>query len=161
MFIAPKMVVELYYKLTDDQGNMIDEANSARPFLYIHGLSQIIPGLENQLTGKKSGDALKVNINPEDAYGTRDESLVMAVNKTEFGSPAEIKVGMHIEIETEQGANVAVVKNITDAQIVLDLNHPLAGKSLHFDVKVQSIRAATAEEISHGHVHGPHGHHHH
>lgn len=158
MEIKKDRVVTIDYSLRDDTGRVIDSSSEAEPLVYLHGNENIIPGLERELEGKNPGDALKCSIAPTDAYGDRDESLVFKVQKKEFGENAEVAPGMQFEAHGENGVQIVTVVKIDGEDVTLDANHPLAGETLHFDVKVVDVRDATAEEIEHGHVHGDHDH---
>ncbi len=160
MVIAKHKVVAIDYKLTDRDGNLIDSSDGHGPLHYIQGIGNLIPGLENALEGKKSGDSLKVAIPAKDAYGERNESLCQKVPKEQFDTSEGIELGMQFEVETEAGELVVTVVEVDQTTVTVDGNHPLAGVELHFDVTVKSVRDASAEEIAHGHVHGEGGHHH-
>ena len=161
MTIADKKVVTLHYKLTDDKGTVIDQSDDGS-FLYLHGAQNIIPGLENALTGKTSNDELSVSVSPAEGYGERDEARVATVPRDRFPADSEIERGMQFQAEDpEGGMTVVTVTGVTDNEVTVDANHPLAGVQLNFDVKVVDVRDATAEELEHGHAHGPEGHHHH
>ena len=150
--IAKDKVVEINYVLKDDAGTLIDESGN-EPLKYLHGHGNIIPGLEEALDGKAVGDSIDVKIQPERAYGDRDDKLQQVVEKSAFGD-AEIQVGMQIMAETPEGEKVPfMIANIDGDKITIDGNHPLAGLTLHFAVSLVTIRAAAEEEISHGHVH--------
>ncbi len=153
MKIAKDHVVSIHYTLTDDKGTTLDSSIGADPLTYLHGLGHIIPGLENALSGKEKGDKFEITIKPEDAYGPRVEEMVQSVPKTEFQDVDQIQVGMQFQVDTEQGPMVLTVIEVKDNDLVLDGNHPLAGVTLNFDVEVSTVRAATAEELDHGHVH--------
>ena len=160
MTIAENKVVTLHYTLTDNEGTVIDKSDDGS-FLYLHGASNIIPGLENALTGKKSGEELKVTVEPEEAYGQRDDSRLESVPREMFPEDTEIEAGMQFHAEGPEGQMITVsVVEVSDDTVTIDGNHPLAGVQLNFDVKVVDIRDASAEELEHGHVHGPGGHHH-
>ena len=159
MQIAHHTVASFTYRLTDDSGALID--GSEEPLAYIHGTHSIIPGLEQALEGKRSGDALQVRLPPELAYGERDEDLVQAVPRDSLPAEAQIEVGVQFHAENEAGQHILTVVGVDGDSVRLDANHPLAGKTLHFAVKVVEVRDATAEELEHGHVHSPGGHHHH
>jgi FKBP-type peptidyl-prolyl cis-trans isomerase SlyD len=154
MTIEKDRVVTIDYKLTDAEGELIDSSDGSEPLVYLHGNDNIIVGLENHLLGKKAGDSLACVIPAKEAYGERDESLIMTVGKAEFGAEAEIEIGMQFEAHGEQGNKIVTVKEIKGEDVVLDANHPLAGEELHFAVKVVDVREATAEELEQGHVHG-------
>ena len=160
MTIAENKVVTLHYTLTDNEGTVIDKSDDGS-FLYLHGASNIIPGLENALTGKKSGEELKVTVEPEEAYGVRDDARLESVPREMFPEDTEIETGMQFHAEGPEGQMITVsVVEVSDDTVTIDGNHPLAGVQLNFDVKVVDIRDASAEELEHGHVHGPGGHHH-
>ncbi|PIP93902.1 MAG: peptidylprolyl isomerase [Bdellovibrio sp. CG12_big_fil_rev_8_21_14_0_65_39_13] len=160
MEIAKNKVVGMDYTLTNNEGTVIDTSKNQGPLFFIFGLGHIIPGLENALTGKKKGDSLKVSIQPKDGYGEREDELVQAVPRAQFDAPEGIEIGMQFEVQTEQGGLVVTVTELTDEHVTVDGNHPLAGEVLNFDVSIVDVREATAEEMAHGHVHGPGGHHH-
>ena len=161
MLIARNSVVTLNYKVTDSDGNTIDEG--ADPMVYLHGgYGGIFDRLEEQLQGKKIGDSLEVKLLPEDAFGDFDAELINIEARDLF--PANIEIGMQFERGSEddddEDDRLFTITDITDDKVVVDGNHPLAGVSIVFACTVTDVRAATAEELSHGHVHGEHGHHH-
>ena len=160
MQISANMVVSIDYTLTDDQGTVIDSSEGRGPLAYIQGIGNIIPGLERALEGKAKGDSLKVSVAPEDGYGERSDDLTQAVPKQMFEGAEEIQVGMQFQTMSEHGPQVVTVVAIDDEHVTVDANHPLAGENLNFDVTVVDIREASAEELEHGHVHGPGGHDH-
>lgn len=160
MVIAQNRVVTMHYTLKDEQGETIDSSQGHEPLAYIQGIGNIIPGLEDALEGKTKGDKLEVTIAPEDGYGERQENMVQKVAKSRFQGDEELVVGMQVQVETKNGPAIAMVSEIEGEDVTLDLNHPLAGVTLNFDVEVMDVREATDEELDHGHVHGPGGHHH-
>ncbi len=154
MQIVDNHVVTLDYTLTDDQGAVLDSSEGRGDFTYLHGASNIVPGLERALAGKSVGDELSVHIEPEEAYGERVNELVQQVPGDMFETEQEIAVGMQFHAQAAEGQMVVVtVTDIDDETVTVDGNHPLAGKALNFEVKVIDIRDATEEELSHGHVH--------
>jgi len=160
MQIANKHVVTLNYTLKDNDNNVIDKSDDGS-FCYLHGASNIIPGLENALSGKISGDTFSVTIQPEDAYGIHDEAKSQDVPRSMFPPEQEVEAGMQFNAQGPDGQAVTVtVKSVDGDTIVVDGNHPLAGVILNFEVIVMDIRDASAEELEHGHVHGPNGHQH-
>ena len=160
MQIADNTVVTIDYTLKDDDGNILDSSNDGQ-FAYLHGANNIIPGLENALAGKSSGDELDVTVSPAEGYGEHNASMVQAVPRDMFDSEQEIQVGMQFHAQSPQGEMIVVtVTDVAGDDITVDGNHPLAGKNLNFGVKVVDVREATSEEIDHGHVHGPGGHQH-
>lgn len=161
MTIADKHVVSIHYTLTDADGAKLDSSTGRAPLTYLHGAKNIIPGLERALTGKSVGDQLQVTVQPDDAYGEFDDDLVQTVPHEAFDGVDKVQPGMQFEARSpEGGSQVVVVKEVADEGVIVDGNHPLAGQVLHFDVKVEEVRAATDEELAHGHVHGPSGHQH-
>ncbi|MDF2445479.1 MAG: peptidylprolyl isomerase [Moraxellaceae bacterium] len=160
MQIANNVVASIEYTLTDDQGNVIDSSVGGEPLAYLHGAGNIIPGLEDALEGKQVGDSLKVSVPPSEGYGEKDEALLQVVPRSMFRGVDQIEVGMQFHAQTDHGMQVITVAKVEGDNVTVDGNHPLAGQNLNFDVKVLEVRAATAEELEHGHVHGAGGHHH-
>lgn len=158
MKISKNKVVSIDYTLTDAKGTVLDKSSKGRPLFYIQGAGNIIPGLEKALEGKDSGEALKAQIPHADAYGARDESLMQVIPKENFGDIKDLKVGMELEAESEDGIRIITVVGIEGDRVTVDGNHPLAGMDLTFDVNIVEVRDATSEELAHGHVHGPGGH---
>lgn len=158
MTIAQHKVVTVHYKVVDvASGETIDTSENAEPMTYLHGAQNIIPGLENALEGKTVGDEVEVTVEPADAYGERSEDRVQQVPIEAFQSIENLVPGMAVTAQTEQGPVNLVVTEVGESTVTVDGNHPLAGKSLAFSVTVESIRDASQEEISHGHVHDPEG----
>lgn len=154
-------VVTIHYTLTNNSGEILDSSEGADPLTYLHGAGNIIPGLEDALLGKAKGDAFTVSIQPEDAYGIHHPQLIQVLPRQAFGGVSTLEVGMEF---TAQGAGGEMrrvgITAINGDEITIDGNHPLAGQVLNFAVKVEEVREASAEELDHGHVHGPGGHHH-
>ena len=160
MQIEAQKVVTLNYTLTDSDGNIIDQSNDGS-FVYLHGASNIIPGLENALQGKKAGDALDVSVAPEEGYGERDAGKTQEVPRNMFPEDSEIEAGMQFHAQGPNGETLVVtVEKVEGDTVTVDGNHPLAGVQLNFAVEVIEVRDALKEEIEHGHVHGPGGHQH-
>jgi FKBP-type peptidyl-prolyl cis-trans isomerase SlyD len=160
MQITKNAVASIEYELKDDAGEVIDTSEGGEPLTYLHGAGNLIPGLESELEGKSSGDALKVRIEPENAYGERHEEMVQDVPRSELPDGAEIEPGTQLEAQGPGAVQVVTVIEVNGDVVKLDGNHPLAGVRLNFDVKVVDVREATAEELEHGHVHGAGGHDH-
>lgn len=160
MKIAHEKVVSIHYTLTSSDGTVLDSSSGSHPLAYLHGFGNIIPGLESALEGKVTGDKLSVTVEPEQGYGSRDEGLVQAVPRSAFQGVQDIAPGMQFQAQGPQGTRLVVVTQVAEDVVTVDANHPLAGQTLHFDVEVSEVRDATAEELEHGHVHGPGGHHH-
>ena len=159
MSITQDQVVTLHYTLRDDAGEIIDRSPDGEPLAYLHGHGNLVPGLERELSGKRAGDQLQVTVSPADGYGEYDQALVQRVPRRTLKGLANLRVGMRLQAQTGHGARAVSVTRISGDMVTLDGNHPLAGKNLHFQVEVAEVRAATDEELSHGHVHGPGGHH--
>jgi FKBP-type peptidyl-prolyl cis-trans isomerase SlyD len=160
MQITKDTVATIDYTLTDPKGQVIDSSRGRVPLAYLHGASNIIPGLESALEGKNAGDSVNVTVAPEQGYGPRDPNLVQPVPRTSFQGVPEIKKGMQFQAQTPGGARIVTVVDVDPQNVTVDANHPLAGMDLNFDVKVVEVRQATPEELSHGHAHGPEGHNH-
>ncbi|MCU0772295.1 MAG: peptidylprolyl isomerase [Verrucomicrobia bacterium] len=160
MKIQKNKVVSIDYKLTGDNGQVLDSSEGREPLAYLHGNGNLVSGLEEALEGKAAGDALRVSVPPEKGYGLRDESRMVEVSKDKFQGAPEVKPGMQFRAQTPQGLQIFTVSKVAETSVTLDGNHPLAGATLNFDVTVRDVRDATSDEVSHGHVHGPGGHHH-
>ena len=160
MQISEQKVVLLNYEVIDDQGQLVDCSEEGDPLAYIHGADQLVPGLETALEGRSQGDKIKVDVPPDQGYGERTDEGVQTVSRAQFDDDSEIEVGMQFEAQDDEGHQIVTVVSVDGESITLDTNHPLAGKTLHFAVEVLEVRNATAEELDHGHVHGPGGHHH-
>ena len=159
MSIKKDSVVLFEYTLKDDAGEVIDSSSPGEPLAYLHGHGNLVPGLERELEGKGAGDKLSVKITPADGYGEYSKELVQKVPRRSLKGIAKITVGMRLHAQTEQGPRAVAVTAVTGDMITIDGNHPLAGKNLNFDIEIGEVRDATEEELAHGHVHGPGGHH--
>lgn len=160
MNVAKEKVVSIHYKLTNNDGEVLDSSEGREPLNYIQGMNNLIPGLENALEGKTTGDKFDVTIPPAEAYGERREDGVQPIPRTAFGEIQEIQPGQQFQMNSENGPVLITVVDVKDEEVVVDTNHPLAGETLNFEVEVMKVRDASAEEIEHGHVHGEGGHHH-
>jgi FKBP-type peptidyl-prolyl cis-trans isomerase SlyD len=161
MQIEKHKVATIDYTLTNPEGQVLDSSKGAQPLSYLHGVGGIIPGLESALEGKSKGEQLSVTIAPEQAYGSRNEQLVQEVPRNAFQGVQDIRPGMQFRAQGANGQqHVVTVVGIGNDTVKVDANHPLAGVTLKFDVNVVDVRDATADEIQHGHVHGPGGHQH-
>ncbi|WP_020598956.1 FKBP-type peptidyl-prolyl cis-trans isomerase [Spirosoma panaciterrae] len=155
MNITKNKVAAIHYTLRDDQGTILDSSQGRDPLYYLHGAQNLIPGMEEGLEGRTTGDHFQIDVSPEKGYGKRDPQLVEAVPRRAFGGQ-NIEVGM--QFQTNDG-QVVTVTGVDPENITVDANHPLADQNLHFDVEVIEVRDASPEELAHGHVHGPGGHH--
>lgn len=156
MQITKNKVAAIHYTLRDNEGTVLDSSEGREPLHYIQGIGNLILGMEEGLEGKTKGEKVKIKIAPEKGYGVVNPELVQKVPVKAFEGQ-DVKPGMRFN--TNQG-DVVTVTEVTSETVVVDGNHPLAGVELNFDVEVVEVREATAEEISHGHVHGPGGHSH-
>lgn len=159
MKIAKDKVAAIHYTLTDNTGNVLDSSAGREPLYYIQGIGNLIPGMEEGLEGKAKGDKFIIKVSPEKGYGVRSEEQIQKVPITAFGGQ-EVKVGMQFSAGGNHGSQVVTVTEVGADTVTVDANHPLAGVELNFDVEVMEVRNASAEELAHGHVHGPGGHHH-
>lgn len=161
MLIANQHVVAIDYTLSNDAGEVIDSSAGAEPLVYLHGAGNIIAGLEKALLGKAVGDELDVSIEPEEAYGEYSAELITNLGREMFEGVDQLEVGMQFHASAPDGGmQIVTIRDIDGDQVTIDGNHPLAGQQLNFKVKVVSIRAASEEELAHGHVHGEGGHQH-
>lgn len=158
MEIAENTVVSFDYTLQNDAGETLDTSAEREPLAYLHGHGNIVPGLEKAMTGKAVGDHFKATIPPEEGYGNRHDALEQEVPRSAFEGIDHIEPGMMFQAETPNGPAPVTVTAVADDTVTVDGNHALAGQTLHFDVTVRDIRKASAEELEHGHVHGPGGH---
>ncbi|KAA9357053.1 MULTISPECIES: FKBP-type peptidyl-prolyl cis-trans isomerase [Larkinella] len=156
MQISKHKVAGIHYTLRDNDGNILDSSEGRDPLYYLHGEGNLIPGMENGLAGKSVGDKFQIKVPAEDGYGVPDPQMIQAVPISAFGGQP-VQIGM--QFQTNQG-QVVTVTEVNDDQVMIDANHPLAGQELNFDVEIIDVRDATAEEVTHKHVHGPGGHHH-
>lgn len=153
--VTDGLVVSLAYSLRLDDGEEIDSAGSEDPLVYLHGAQNIIPGLEQALTGMKIGDARDVTVEAKDAYGDMDPDAFELVGYDAFPPDFKLEEGMGLRmVDNSNGRQMeAFVSELQDEGVLLDLNHPLAGETLHFNVEVVGLRRATSEELAHGHAH--------
>jgi FKBP-type peptidyl-prolyl cis-trans isomerase SlyD len=158
--VAKDLVVTLQYKLSLDDGELVEESEQDDPLMYLHGHQNIIPGLEEALEGMSVGDKKTVIVEPEDGYGEYDPDDTGRIELSELPADFDPEPGMIIEVTDDEGMEAeAIILEVDDDGILLDFNHPMAGEVLHFEVEITGLRAPTAEELDHGHVHDE-GHHH-
>jgi FKBP-type peptidyl-prolyl cis-trans isomerase SlyD len=160
MQIVHNAVATFHYTLRNAGGEILDRSES-EPLMYLQGGGNIVPGLERQMAGKQSGDRFIAVVSPEEGYGVPNPALVQKVSREQFPVGVELEIGMQFGAHTPSGPIAIVVTAIEGEVITMDGNHPLAGETLHFEIEVVEVRMATEEELSHGHAHGPGGHHHH
>lgn len=154
-----KRVISFHYTLKNEKGEVLDSSTGQEPLSYLEGGQQIISGLEKEVGLLKTGDKKNIKVAAGDAYGDRDERFVITVERKELPE-GDVQVGQQFELKSDKGSQVVMVTKVTDKEVTLDGNHPLAGEDLFFDVEVTEMREATAEELTHGHAHGAGGHHH-
>lgn len=158
--IEKNKVVSMHYTGTLEDGSVFDSSEGREPLEFISGVGMIIPGLEEGLEGLAKGDKKKIeNIAPDKAYGQIQEEARQEVPKDQMPQDMELEVGMQLAAQGPQGPIPVVIAEIKEESVVVDFNHPLAGKTLTFDVEIVEVRDATPEELDHGHVHGPNGEH--
>lgn len=160
MNISDNFVASFHYTLTDSTGQVLDSSEGKEPLTYLHGVGNIIPGLEKELAGKAVGDKLTVAVPAAEAYGERNEEMIQELPASMFTGVEKIEAGMEFHAQTEQGLQVVRVRSVDGDTVTIDGNHPLAGVNLNFDVEITEVREATDEEKDHGHVHGAGGHEH-
>ena len=164
MQISADKVVSFHYKLTDVDGSLLETSYDADPTLYLHGHKNILPGLEDELEGKSAGDKTQVTLTPDQAYGERKEGAVQRVPIKHLHNHAavknKLKPGSRVSVNTQHGPWEAIVLKVGKFNVDIDSNHPLAGKTLTFEIEVSEIRDATSDELAHGHAHGAGGHNH-
>ena len=155
MKIEAGQVVAMDYKVLDEAGGVLEHNALGEPMVYLHGHRNILPALEAALGGKVEGERVSVTLTPEQAYGPRQEGAVDRVPiKYLVKPPKRIQPGSLVRVNTKDGARDAVVVKVGRFNVDLDSNHPYAGKTLTFELEIQAVRAATADELSHGHSHG-------
>lgn len=153
-------IVSIHYRVSEDQGEEIETSHGRAPMAFLFGHGNIIPGLEQAIAGRAVGDAFDAVIEPEQGYGKRREDFVQRVPKKYFRDGEHLKPGMSTTLSTRDGLRSVTVLKIGSSVVDVDLNHPLAGKTLRFAVEIVDVRDASEEELAHGHAHGPEGHHH-
>jgi FKBP-type peptidyl-prolyl cis-trans isomerase SlyD len=159
MKVGKGSIVSIEYQVHCGDGKVIDASEPGSPFSYLHGEGQVVPGLERALEGLSAGDARQVVIAPEDGYGPHDPRGVQKVPRSAFAAEPAPEVGAAMVAQGPRGESLPfIVREVSAEGVTIDLNHPLAGKTLHFAVKVCDVRDATTEELEHGHAHGEGGH---
>lgn len=156
MQVSKDKVVSIHYTLTDNDGNVLDSSSGRDPLNYLHGHGNLIKGMEEGLEGKAKGDQFDLKVSPEKGYGVKSDNMVQKVPRSAFGDQ-QVEKGM--QFQTNNGQIVTITEIGMDS-VTVDGNHPLAGVELNFKVEVLEVRNATTDEMEHGHVHGPGGHHH-
>lgn len=160
MQIGPETVVTFHYTLRDESGNELETSRGGQPPVYLHGANNIIPGLEKAMVGKVGGDLFTATLQPEDGYGEHQADRTQRVPVKHLVYRGKLSPGDVVQLSTADGMRAVTVIKAGRHTADIDTNHPLAGKTLVFDIEVLDTRAATEEEVAHGHVHGAGGHHH-
>lgn len=160
MTIQNNSVVQFHYTLKDETGTLIETSSGRDPMAYLHGHNNIIPGLEAAMTGKNPGDSFSVTVTPDQAYGERKADALQRIPVKHLQGAKKWKAGMFAHVQTEQGARQVMIVKVGKFMADVDTNHPLAGRTLVFDIIIDAVRDATEDEVAHGHAHGVGGHHH-
>ena len=160
MPITSKMAVQFHYTLKEADGTELESSAAGHPMTYLHGFDSLLPGLERALEGRDKGDKFTATLPPADAFGELKEDSELRVPISQLRGARKWEAGMQAVLQTPQGHQQVTVLKVGHTMATVDTNHPMAGKTLVFDIEVVDVREATAEELSHGHVHGPGGHHH-
>jgi FKBP-type peptidyl-prolyl cis-trans isomerase SlyD len=154
LLIGENSVVSVNYKLTDDAGKVLDSSDGSKPMVYLHGTGNIVPGLEKALVGKGEGDSLKVRVEPAEAYGEVIPNGVKTIERAAFEGVDVVEAGMAFEAQAPDGSSQHImVTKVEGDNVTIDINHPLAGVAMNFDIKILSVREPTKEELDHGHTH--------
>ncbi len=160
MKIESGTVVSFHYTLRNEAGTEMESSRGSEPAVYLHGSNNVIPGLESAMAGRESGDVFTVSLAPADAYGMHDPAKVQRVPVKHLAFRGKLEAGKVVQLSTSEGMRAVTVLKAGRHSADIDTNHPLAGQTLNFDIEIIELRPATAEEQSHGHAHGPGGHHH-
>lgn len=156
MKIEENSVVRFHYTVSEHGKGQLESSRELDPLAILIGHGGIIPGLEEAMKGRESGDTFSVTVTPEQGYGARRDGLVQRIPRKHFKG-AKLAPGMQVVLPTDQGQRAMTVNKVGMSVVDVDLNHPMAGKTLEFDVEIIEVREASAEEISHRHVHGEGG----
>lgn len=160
MIIEKDKVVYFHYTLTGENGDAFETSTNGHPMTYLHGHNNILPALEKAFEGKQAGEQFQATLSPAEAYGERKEGSVQRIPIKHLATKGKLQPGMAVKVNTDQGMRDVVVVKVGRFNVDVDTNHPLAGKTITFDISIEEVREAEAEELSHGHVHGVGGHQH-
>lgn len=160
MKIIENTVVQFNYTLKDEAGEQLESSKAGEPMAYLHGHDNMLVGVENALTDKAAGDSFSITLQPADAYGERVDEALQRVPMKHLQGAKKWQAGMVATVHTDKGQQQVTVLKVGKFMVTVDVNHPLAGKVLTFDIEVVEVRAASEEELSHGHAHGAGGHQH-
>ena len=159
MKIAKDSVVRFHYTVSEVGQESLESSKDREPLAILYGHGNIIPGLETAMLDREAGESFGVDVAAADAYGEKRDGLSQRVPKKHFGAQ-KLEPGMQVVLQTNFGPRAVTIEKVGMSVVDVDLNHPMAGKDLHFDVEIVEVREASAEELEHGHVHGDGGHHH-
>ena len=160
MKIAARTVASFHYTLKDEAGEELETSRDSQPTAYLHGSNNIIPGLERALEGHSAGESLEVEVKPEDGYGLRSPDRIQRVPTKHLIYKGKLRPAMTVQLNTSEGARPVTVTKVGRHSAEIDTNHPLAGQALSFAIDITDVRAASSEEVAHGHAHGAGGHQH-
>ena len=152
MTVEKDTVVTMDYSLTDDEGTLLDTSEGRGPLSYIHGKGNIIPGLENALEGKEAGEHVEAVVPPAEAYGERDEERIVSIPRDRFSGVDTIEPGMQFQAQVDGQTQILTVQEAGEENVTVDANHPLAGKTLKFEVEIREVREANDQEKVEGRV---------
>lgn len=159
--VGDGVVVQIHYTLTTEGGEVLDTSVGAEPLEYLHGADNIVPGLERQMTGRVAGDKFVAEVAPEDGYGAATDREPQSVERSAFPAEIPLEEGMQLMAEGDDGDLTPIwILAVEGDNVLIGMDHPLAGVALNFDIEVVGMRAASPDEVAHGHPHGPGGHHH-
>ena len=158
--VTANSVVTFHYRLFDDDGQLLESSSEDQPVTVLQGHANVVRGLDRALLERSVGEQFSVAVAPSDAYGLRRENWTQRISKKYFNKPGKLKVGQETAFETEHGIRRVTVVKIGAKMVDIDLNHPMAGQTLNFEIDVVGIREAEKSELAHGHAHGPGGHNH-
>ncbi len=158
--VTKNTIVDFHYVLIDEDQAELESTRDGQPSSILHGHHNVMRGVEQALAGRVAGERFSITLDPAEAYGPRREDALQRISKKYFADPKRLRPGLITQLRSEEGVRSVMVVKVGVKMVDVDLNHPLAGRTLTFDIEVVDVREATTEEISHGHAHGPHGHHH-
>jgi FKBP-type peptidyl-prolyl cis-trans isomerase SlyD len=159
--VEDNRVVTLAYTLSEAGGEVLDQATEKDPVVYLHGQGSLVPALEDALKGREAGEKFELDLAPEDAFGPRLEDSLRVIPRDAFPAEVDLEPGLELALEDDGEPVPFWISKVEGDRVTIDLNHPFAGKKVHFEGEVLKIREATEDEMAHGHAHGPDGHHHH
>ena len=160
MKVTANHVVQFHYEIIDANGNQVESPRVREPVLALQGRGNVVHGVDEALLGREPGERFEVTVPPEKAYGLRRKNLTQRVSKKDFAEAKRLRKGMQTVLHTEQGVRPVTVLKVGSSVVDVDLNHPMAGETIKFDIEILDVREAETSELAHGHPHGPGGHEH-